>query len=550
MGKKSILNQRYCYKITSSFLKRNGYDLKLDDIKKGMKDRNIVGIGDSEAYRAIRRITHSPYDEDYINHIKEDIAVIEKKNKIGKVDHRKLLQLREEKRIASLEPSICNVICESDKQYDYLSKNGFKINGKQYTLLLGTTGGIKNNTVMFCTKEIYDKLYEFILNGADMRVPMIPSKLMAYMALTFSSSTPVTNTDKILVVKDVETQFKAPVTYIKWDDDEEEPSVEQLDNYDVVLNACDGCGMITPELAYQWSKDLQLDYDCPAFCVRNSWVKGMLTAFDFKKYCKEVIGKEEVVDVWGKTHNINDIDIIMNESMLKFWKAYKSIDEYVYSCNKNGYTFSVTKYVHDDIDKKRRLNYQYLQCLDLSDDDIHNLLNDDIQEIKDVLGLDYRKTILFGKGENLTDKNVWNTGTRNDNHIKALMVDGRTINDDYVNNKVRRNIAKRIKQLKTGKIAVEGNYQIIIGEPIIQLEHMFGLEPKGLLKENEYYIEYWRKQGINKVGGFRSPMSCRSNARVANISYNEEAVKWYGHLEGLIIFNAWDTSMMAYNGAD
>ena len=116
------------------------------------------------------------------------------------------------------------------------------------------------------------------------------------------------------------------------------------------------------------------------------------------------------------------------------------------------------------------------------------------------------------------------------------MVDGRTINDDYVNNKVRRNIAKRIKQLKTGKIAVEGNYQIIIGEPIIQLEHMFGLEPKGLLKENEYYIEYWRKQGINKIGGFRSPMSCRSNARVANVSYNEVAVKWYRHLEGLIIF--------------
>ena len=72
------------------------------------------------------------------------------------------------------------------------------------------------------------------------------------------------------------------------------------------------------------------------------------------------------------------------------------------------------------------------------------------------------------------------------------------------------------------KIKTQGNYQIDIGEPVIQLESMCGFEPKGLLGAGEFYIEYWRQKGINKVGGFRSPMSCKENARVMKVCNKEE----------------------------
>ena len=130
------------------------------------------------------------------------------------------------------------------------------------------------------------------------------------------------------------------------------------------------------------------------------------------------------------------------------------------------------------------------------------------------------------------------------------MVNPYAINDDYVKDKVKRSIQKRVDLLKTGKISVKGNYQIAIGEPIIQLESAFGLEPKGILKANEFYIEYWRKLGVDKVGAFRSPMSCKENAKVMNVSYNEEAIKWYSGIENMIIFNAWDTTMASMNGED
>ena len=79
---------------------------------------------------------------------------------------------------------------------------------------------------------------------------------------------------------------------------------------------------------------------------------------------------------------------------------------------------------------------------------------------------------------------------------------------------------------------------------------MFGLKPKGLLHSGEFFIEYWRKIGTDKVAAFRSPMSCKQNAKVMNICNRDEVIKWYGNLKNIIVFNAWDTTMSAMNGED
>jgi hypothetical protein len=80
---------------------------------------------------------------------------------------------------------------------------------------------------------------------------------------------------------------------------------------------------------------------------------------------------------------------------------------------------------------------------------------------------------------------------------------------------------------------------------------MCGIEkPQGLLNKNEFYIEYWREKDIKQVGGFRSPMSCKSNARKMNVCNRKEVIDWYGSLKNIIIFNAKDTATLAFNGED
>ena len=556
---KQILNQRYNYKIRSSYINRCKGIVQLTDkdIIKHIKNRYIVGYGDSNATRMIRDITKSKYTEDYINNIKNELHELTKSIKY--IDDKKELkeikkQIKnktKDKYIASLESNICNVVFDSDDDYDKYSQEGFKINNKKYVLLIGTTGGVKSNSVLFVTESVYNKLWSNIECGADFSTPIVPSKLMAYMALTFSQSTPVTNPKKILVVKDVETIIHEDVNYISSNNEKGQPDLKLIEDYEIKINACDGCGMIIPSLADQWVKDLEEDYPISAFCVRYAWVKGMLTRFDFRKYCKEVLNTTVVKDVWGQEHNLDDVEIILNESMLKYYKAYTSLDQYIKECNNHGYNFAVTKYTPNHIENERTLNYQYIQCLNLDDEAIDNLIKKDVQEIKDVLGMDYRKSILFAKGKGLTDDNVWDKeGFSDDLHARALMIDKRVIADSYVRDRIKTAISKRIDMLKIGKIKVNGNYQIAIGEPIIQLESMCGFEPKGLLGAGEFYIEYWRQKGVDKVGAFRSPMSCKENARVMNIVNNEEIIKWYGHLNGLIIFNGWDTTVMAENGED
>lgn len=558
---KQTLNQRYIYKIKSSYIKRckGKVEFKDKDIIKNVKNRYIVGYGDSNNTRMIRVLTKSKYDEAYINDIKQQIKnktkILKKCDNADEIKklNKEIKKLIQERYIASLIPEICNVTFTSDKDYDKYSEEGFYLNGEKYVLLIGTTGGVKGNSVLFMKEKIHDALWEHMKCDADFSTPIIPSKLMAYMSLTLSQSTPVTNPKGILVVKDVETKFVAPVNYLKFNDEDKdgEPILKLIEDYEVVLNACDGCGMIIPSLADQWVKDLQEDYPISAFCVRYAWVKGMLTRFDFRKYCKEVLNTTVVKDVWGQEHNLDDVEIILNESMLKYWKAYNSIDEYVQACEKHMFNFAVTKTTVETLENERALNYQYIQCLNLSDEDIDNLLANDIQEIKDILGMDYRKSILFSKGKDLNEKNAWSGSKFNDDiYAKALMVNKECIKDSYIKDRIKRAISKRIDMLKTGKIKVQGNYQIDIGEPVIQLESMCGFEPKGLLGAGEFYIEYWRQKGVDKVGGFRSPMSCKENARVMKICNREEVVKWYGHLYGVIIFNAWDTAMMAFNGCD
>ena len=95
-----------------------------------------------------------------------------------------------------------------DNKSDYKrANNGFKVNGINYKRYLGTTGGIKNETIIYLNEEIHDEIYKRTNNGRDINKELVPAKLEAYMALACSASTPVSVPNGVLVVEDFETQF-------------------------------------------------------------------------------------------------------------------------------------------------------------------------------------------------------------------------------------------------------------------------------------------------------------------------------------------------------
>ena len=76
------------------------------------------------------------------------------------------------------------------------------------------------------------------------------------------------------------------------------------------------------------------------------------------------------------------------------------------------------------------------------------------------------------------------------NIAKALMYSDEILKDDYVRSRIYKSIEKRIRQLKVGKLLVEGSYEFAIVDPYAFCEYVFGMEVKGLLKAKQL----WQKK--------------------------------------------------------
>lgn len=438
------------------------------------------------------------------------------------------------------------LIIDKIEHYDKACKDGFYINGIHYERLLGTNGGVKNSTIVFVSSRVAPELKRRLENGRDLSKPLVPAKFESYKALSCSGSTPVSLPHGICVVPDCVTHFKSNVIYIN-DETSDEPIMEYRENEPVELIDSDGYGLMLPSLAERWSQELGLDYVMSGANTRFSWEKGMVFCFDFLEFADKVAGTRLIKDAWGNEVDLSNIELILTTSQLKLWDSYKSFDDYLDNCLKNGYTFGIPKVCPKELENERYLNYQFIQSFQLTDEQIEELIQPTIQEIKDILGLDYKKSILFLKGMFLNENNLWKV--END-FAKALMVDPEMINDPFVRNRIYQMIRKRIKDAKVGVIKVSGNYSIISGDPYSLCQSIFGMEVTGLLKAGELYNKYWIDKGADYVSCFRAPMTCHNNICKLKVVNTEDMQHWYRYMTTCTILNSWDTTTHATNGAD
>lgn len=520
---KSKLLQRKVFKINAKRIIESPNSLTLT-IRDAKLNDEIISLGESDCIRMIDKIKSRASGfrlADYHS----------KKNKSPEI---------------FLEEYV--VVTFDDKKTFYnISKNGFVLNNKKYKRLLGTNGGVKNNSIVFVSTDVYEELNNMIINNAN--IPeMIPAKLESYRSLVCSSTTPVTSPRNIVVVNDYVTKFNSNITYVDLAINGV-PQIKDIDNYELTLEASDGYGLISPKLSSEWRNILEdIDSEASGFCLRNSYMKGMLFTFPLELFAKEIANKNTLTDIWGKEFDVSEVDIIIPKSVFKLWMAYDSIDDYLGYCDKNNHSFSVTKMITEDIDNQRTTNYQFLQSLEMSDSDIDELLKPTIDEYRGVLGEDYHKSLLFLKGKHMTEKN---TTLEILDYTTALQIESELIKDPFIRGKIRGMLEKRINDSKKGKIKVDGNFQIISGDVFGFAEHVFGLEnPKGLLKSDEFYSSYWNDLEIKNVVGMRAPMTVHANLRKMDLVDSYEMKKWYGYMKNCFIFNDWDATCFTLNGAD
>lgn len=557
MAKFRMNSQRYTLKVNSLTLKNNNwnYSVSLEDARKR---EEVISLGDSQTLRFIRDIKKYKFTEDDIKNTKKEIKRL-KKTSNTEGNRKKIKKLYDKLDEMLFIPEYIGVVFNTKSDFDYACKNGFTINGRRYRRLCGTTGGVKNSTVQFCSDDIYDELVKRMENGWNSDTPIVPAKFEAYKSLSCSASTPLTLKPRILIVRDKSVNIKDNVIRVFDDGDPNGGyDVEYNVSYETERQFADGAGIVTPEFMERIAIDLGLykydkcgnkvaDYIPSGINTRYAYEKGMLFTFDILKFAEEVAETYMLEDVWGTMRDIRDYDVILTDNMMKLCAAYDSLEEYIDKCNENGYDFCVTKVAPKELEPKRELNYQYLQSYNLSDIDIDELIKETVDNINGALGDDIRKAILYTRGIHATERDMVNSDP---DFMKAIMIDDNAINDPFVKQQIYKMIYKKIDMAKLGRLQIDGNYAIACPDIYALAQGIFGLEITGLLKFGEFYSGHWIKQGVYEVVAFRSPMTSHNNIRKFKYIRNDEIDKWFKYLDNVQVMNAWDTCHEALNGLD
>lgn len=573
-------NQIYVLKIHSGYLSKHNWhlNLKLNEIRK--QPQMVVSLGSSQVLRWLTKLQGRENDDCRASEIKKEIKSI-KKLENNYENKQNICKLYNELYEKQFQQDYLMLIMDSSKDYKYACQNKFSITidyGERqetvtYVRLLGTAGSIKKSTIMFINENRHDEIMRRINNGrytgpkdkepvkkhneVELNYKFIPAKLSAYFALQCSASITVgsfTDTERpwprVIVVNDAEVKFTDKVRIVKDSGNEENPiwpTVSEPQETEIEANVSDGMGFISPEMSSKWANWLgEGDEALSGYNTRCAFVKGMVFTVPFVQFAEEIAHTYMITDAWGDQRDIRNADVILTTSMLKLWDSYDGFEDYYENCKKNDYDFCIAKSSPRELRNIHTTNYQYIQDYCLSDTQIDDLVAPTVTKIKECLGLDWKKLILYMCGSGLDEKNV----LKSDPMCKAIMANPELVKDPYVRSKVNRMIQKRINSAKIGVLDVSGDYAILGNDPYSLLQHIFGMEITGLMKAGECYHQYWTDKNVDEIVLFRAPMTSHENVQKLKVVASDEMKKWYRYIKTCCLINSWDTTAMRLNGAD
>jgi hypothetical protein len=397
--------------------------------------------------------------------------------------------------------------------FDDLIKNGFIFNNEKYEYFSSSAGQIRTKKSCFIRSkalntnkhEVRNKLMcGLSVNKINKKGGINQNKFQAYLSLTNSASTKWENfcIDKCIVVDDMELKVKGLVDYI----DHNTYEIERIEK-DIPINFMDGAGIILPSVSDK------------SFQFRMPFFKGLLIPFDYNKYIdKHCNGDCVVKDIYNNEWNIkNDgIQIIFTKSQFKLNGYYSSWEEYKTYFKKFNCEASICKTEENEFQDKP-INYQMIQSLDFTDEELKELASTTIEEIEKV-GSDKDTMLkLLGADQSNTRKNPFQ---------KSVELYNNLINDIYSKEVIKDKKKSLVKDAKSGKITIEGTKRTYISPDVFAFaEWLFlGIEkPEGLLQNNEVSCRLFDEKKLDLL---RSPHLFREHC-VRNNIRNEQTDEWF-----------------------
>lgn len=252
--------------------------------------------------------------------------------------------------------------------------------------------------------------------------------------------------------------------------------------------------------------------------IRLPFIKGLIAYCprrSFVDWCSaNSIPIHKVVDIYGKSYSINEIDYIFTKSQFKMWKYYNNVLDENGNIIKTGwevYKENFKKYgcdacrcnVERGVKLNSKTNYQVLQTLttEMTDDDILSLASYDIN-------------CLNGIGRNVQCMlNVLGANEKKNDHMnwlqKSLILYPEMLKDFYVKTLLKNTKDSMIKNFRSGKFSINGAYVFAIPDTLACLQYWFtdmdktDLSKFGFVKDGNVSCRLFQNQ--EELDCLRSP---------------------------------------------
>jgi hypothetical protein len=464
-------------------------------------------------------------------------------------------------------------------------REGFIYKNKRFVRFGKSSSQAKDGITVFIEESVYSEMMERSQLGVNIDKCVI-SKYESYRCLIFSSCQIVEEKlpyiiivdeyNKVIPNQNVRYAVQKDVEYI--DKITKDKKVYKNQKFieegikDIDISPFDGFGVHTREISEKFSKYISSDRESVLFQIRLPFMKGVSCEIDFKSYYNEK-GITKIKDVFGKWHNVEDIDCIWNVSMWKGFGIFQDVfgneawNQYLNKIEKYGYKIGISKYNHhiNDINLYSRLNFQYLQCLDLLNTKyvqhfkhinnkydildennwgkIINVAKYSTDLLEKIIKGDKLYTLKFLGINNTIEQSLQSK------YIEAILINDSMLKDPSIKKMLKRKLDKTITQLKYGKIFAKGFYHTVVGDIIGYLEYCAGLEIKGCLNYGEFHV---KTLPSGDCLSFRSPLVDPSEVNKVKIVHNEMTDKYLSHFENrdIVMINMYDLTMQQQGGMD
>lgn len=416
----------------------------------------------------------------------------------------------------------------------------------EYVVYKRSSSKSRTGQCLFIKKSLYNKMIKWsrmdLPFKTNMKVDL--AGLLAYESLVGSSleATIEIDPNKILMVDDVDSKFKRKCNVVRKGESE---FLDSFKEETTVSNSLfDGESLLDSKY-FEDGISMKL--------LRNHMFKSAAFNTNIQLFLKDNKPDNIEYDDWslsdmfGNKIKAKDVELICTPSSLKALKFSHVIGEekdmwdyWKGKVQEDGNVFGVCK--HDKPSKLgtdeqgnvlQQTSYQMINCLPIVMDDVKDLTNTEVNYINRLKNDD----------DFFMEKVLDSAATINGNEmLYSLYIHNKKIINTELFRNFRKNfIRNHVNHCKKGKIKLNGDYCVLLGNPMEFLYHVIGVDINSdtytpVLLDNEVHTEIFPFKG--EYVGFRNPNTSPSNVLIVKNKEVKDIKTYFNLSDNIVCVNA------------